>query len=195
MHGQIMKRALATIALLAATIAAPARAATFTFYATMSGENEAPPNASTAMGNFTAILDDVANSFFVDLSYSGLSTNASAGILHCCAPAGANAVSILNFTGFPSATSGRYSRTLFGLTEADITSIKSGLSYINIHTFALPQGEIRGQLISSADAPIPEPVTWVMMVAGFGMLGLSLRRKPRQKVRFNLSWGPPANAR
>ncbi|TAJ74365.1 MAG: CHRD domain-containing protein [Phenylobacterium sp.] len=180
-----MKRALATIALLAAALAGTAHAATFNFYGTMSGENEAPANASAATGDFTAILDDVANSFFVDLSYSGLSTNASIGILHCCAPAGANAVSILNFTGFPSATSGTYSSTLFGLTEADITGIKSGLSYINIHTVALPQGEIRGQLISSAGAAIPEPVTWVMIVVGFGVLGSSLRRKQRQKLRFN----------
>lgn len=177
LRGGSIKRALATIAFLfvTATVTAPASAETFVFSGTMSGLNEAPPNASTATGSFNAVLDDMANSFFVDLSFAGLSSNASSGNLHCCAPAGANAGSILDFTGFPSATSGTYSRTLYGLTDANVTEIKSGLSYINIRTFALPAGEIRGQLMLSATASVPEPATWAMMLVGFGAIGATMR--------------------
>jgi len=31
---------------------------------------------------------------------------------------------------------------------------------------------------------VPEPATWAMMLAGFGMLGFALRRRPTQRVRF-----------
>ena len=54
-HGRKMKRALAVVALLTLTIAAPAQAATFAFSGKLRGANEAPASASTATGSFTAI--------------------------------------------------------------------------------------------------------------------------------------------
>jgi hypothetical protein len=32
--------------------------------------------------------------------------------------------------------------------------------------------------------PVPEPATWAMMIAGFGAVGIGLRRRRRQAVRF-----------
>ena len=175
-----MKRALANIGCLcmSITVVVPAQAATVVFSGTMSGASEVPlPSPSTGTGSFTAVLDDVGNSLFVDLSFSGLSSNAVAGILHCCAPAGGNGLVLRQFTGFPFATSGTYSTTLFGLTNVDVASIKSGLSYINIHTAALPAGEIRGQLVAAAPGSAPEPDSWLMMIAGLGLAGASMRRR------------------
>lgn len=37
---------------------------------------------------------------------------------------------------------------------------------------------------STVPAAVPEPATWAMMLAGFGMLGFALRRRPAQRVRF-----------
>jgi hypothetical protein len=45
-------------------------------------------------------------------------------------------------------------------------------TYLNIHTSVVPGGEIRGFL-----AAIPEPGTWVLTIAGFGLIGAALRRR------------------
>ena len=157
---------------------APAPAATVVFSGTMSGANEVPlPVPSTATGSFTAVLDDVEHSLSVDLSFSGLSSNASAGILHCCASAVANGPVLRQFTGFPFATSGTYSGKVFGLTNTEMADIMSGLSYINIHTLALPAGEIRGQLVLAAPGSAPEPGTWLMTIVGLGLTGAAMRRR------------------
>jgi hypothetical protein len=36
---------------------------------------------------------------------------------------------------------------------------------------------------TSAVAAVPEPTTWAMMIAGFGIVGFSLRRRSKQAVR------------
>lgn len=33
-----------------------------------------------------------------------------------------------------------------------------------------------------SDSGVPEPATWAMMIAGFGLMGLALRRKPRSEA-------------
>lgn len=36
----------------------------------------------------------------------------------------------------------------------------------------------------SIDGPVPEPVTWMMMILGFGAVGYAMRRRPKAVVRF-----------
>ncbi len=182
-----MIKAIKSIASLTILVAAPVHATTYVFSGTLNGANEFPANASTATGSYNAVLDDAANSFFVNLSFSGLASNATAGLLHCCAPAGVNAPVILQLTGFPPTTSGTYSNTLFGLTSADVTGIKSGLSYIDIITPMSPAGEIQGQLVPAAVASVPEPATWAMMLLGFGFVGGILRRRQYTRTKLNLA--------
>ena len=40
------------------------------------------------------------------------------------------------------------------------------------------------QVIASADATVPEPASWALMVGGFGMVGAVLRRRPRSVVVY-----------
>ncbi|MEA3078990.1 MAG: hypothetical protein QOF05_398, partial [Sphingomonadales bacterium] len=54
-----------------------------------------------------------------------------------------------------------------------LSAIASGRSYLNIHTTSFPGGEIRGFLV----AVVPEPATWMMMLLGFGAIGLAVRRR------------------
>jgi hypothetical protein len=178
-----VSKLLIALAWCTAVCSKPAFAATIVFSGTLSGLSEFPANGSTGTGSFGAILDDSANSFSVDISFAGLTSNAASGNVHCCAAAGANAPGILTFINFPSVTSGTYSNTFVGLSSARVTEIKSGLAYINIHTLALPGGEIRAQL-TPAGSPAPEPATWALFIGGFGLVGLAMRRRNRTSVRL-----------
>lgn len=133
-----------------------------TFKATMSGANEVPANASAGTGSFTATLDTVTNLFIYDLTFAGLSANVNNGHIHGPAAVGVNAGTTINFNTFPGATfgfgnpsgAGHGALTLNAATAITATingdSLKkllfAGLTYVNIHTTAIPGGEIRGQI-------------------------------------------------
>ena len=178
----VFKRLIA-LALCIGACSPPAFAATFMFSGTLSGLNEIPANSSAGTGSFNALLDDSVNSLTVNISFADLASNASTGIIHCCAAADANAPAILTFTGFPGTTSGTYSNTFVGLSLASVAGLKSGLSYINIHTFAMPSGEIRAKMIP-AGSPVPEPSTWAMFIGGLGLICGAMRRRQRVNVSF-----------
>ena len=40
---------------------------------------------------------------------------------------------------------------------------------------------------ATISAPVPEPATWAMMLAGFGALGFAMRRHPRQAARIRFA--------
>ncbi len=135
---------------------------TVTFTATLSGATEVPVNTSTATGSFTATLDTLTNEFVYDLTFTGLSGNVNNGHIHGPAAAGVNAGTTINFNTLPGATFsfGLPAGTAHGATvlnaATQITATMSGdslrkllfagLTYANIHTTALPGGEIRGQI-------------------------------------------------
>ena len=118
------------------------------FLATLTGAQETPPNASPATGAGTVVLDSTGTMISVNLTFSGLSAAATAAHIHVGAPGVAGSV-IIPLTGFPAATSGTYSNT-FAITPAQVSQLRSGLLYLNIHTSTFPGGEIRGQLTSPA---------------------------------------------
>ena len=170
--------------LLLSATSNPASAAMFVYNGTLSGSNSVPTNGSTAAGSYTVTVDDVANSVAVNLAFSGLTGgNATAAHIHCCVPSNANAPVVIPFGGFPSATSGTYANTFTGISAANIFGIKQGLAYINIHDATFPGGEIRGQITGS----VPEPATWAMLLAGFALIGWTIRsykRKYNVRVAF-----------
>ncbi|MBI3416173.1 MAG: CHRD domain-containing protein [Verrucomicrobia bacterium] len=77
----------------------------------------------------------------------GLSGPATAAHIHGPADASTAAGVMVGLTA-PSASSGTLSGTidLTTLTAAQVTAIKTGNAYVNIHTAAHPAGEIRGQV-------------------------------------------------
>ena len=126
------------------------KAERFPFFATYSGANEVPPNASTATGTIVGVYDDVNNTIYYNIVFSGLSANATAAHFHAPAVPGVNAGVTLGHAGFPTAvTSGNYSK-IDVFTDAQETNLKAGLMYSNIHTSLLPGGEIRAQIILGA---------------------------------------------
>lgn len=146
-------------------------------------------------------LADDMNSFSVLITFSGLTSNAVAGHVHCCSTTTANSPVAIGFT-VPSATAGTitgsydltqastYSSgfltasggTVMGARSAFLAGLGSNLAYFNVHTVTNPGGEIRGQLAPA----IPEPASWAMMVVGLGMVGGSARYRRR---RTTLAFG------
>ncbi|MFP5394408.1 MAG: CHRD domain-containing protein, partial [Gammaproteobacteria bacterium] len=60
--------------------------------------------------------------------------------------------------------------------DALLAGINAHEAYLNIHTNLYPGGEIRGFLVEVA-APVPEPQTYAMMLAGLAGLGVMARRR------------------
>ena len=144
-----------------------AGAATITFNVVLDGAQEG--NLSTATGAATLILDDVANTLDMNLTYTGLTSPLSNAHIHCCSlpptPAGVIIPMVPPMT--TGATSGSFAN-VFSITPAQVTQIKSGLSYINLHNSAFPGGEIRGQIV-------PEPGT--LALTSLGLVGLAAVRR------------------
>jgi hypothetical protein len=71
---------------LAAALILPiaAYADPMTFIANLSGANENPPNASQGTGLATIVLDPVAQTLEVNVTFSGLGSNDTAAHIHCC---------------------------------------------------------------------------------------------------------------
>jgi hypothetical protein len=200
-----MKRAdirmLLAIALSIATclvLTAPdAHADSFTFTANLTGALESPATDSLGTGFASVVLDTVANTMRVNVTFSDLTGGTTASHIHCCLASpfltGANvgvATTIPTFTDFPlMVTSGTYDH-VFDLTLASsynpmfdgatvasqeaalVTGIESGETYLNIHTTKYMSGEIRGFLV-----PTPEPSTLLLFDAGLIVLaGLAGRK-------------------
>ena len=96
----------------------------------------------------------------------------------CCAAAPANAgvaTQTPSFPGFPTGgASGSYNQG-FDLNapaayNAAFVAPHGGQAYFNVHTTFARGGEIRGQV-----ALIPEPASWALMIAGFGIAGAAIR--------------------
>jgi hypothetical protein len=194
-----MKRVLPILALAAASgLAAPALAQSggTNYQAVAVGALEVPPNASP--GTATVAVEIPGRQLLVDASFRGLLGTVTGAHIHCCtddAFTGASGIA-LPFTGFPTGVTGgeyaaafnlgdatsydpaflaEYGGTASGAAAALLAGIYANEAYVNIHTDAYPNGEIRGFLVA---APIPEPAEWAMLGAGLaGLLWMNRRRR------------------
>src|SRR5918993_195433 len=118
-----------------------------TFTATLTGAQQVPAVSSAGTGTGTVTLNTAENQITVNLTFSGLTSNANAAHIHGAAAAGANAGVLFDFTSVtPAATSGTIPQQTFAITPAQVAELKAGLYYFNIHTSNFGGGEIRGQI-------------------------------------------------
>ena len=195
-----MKAMRALIAFAAALLAAaPAFGQTTVYTTTLSGPAENPPNASAGTGFATVTVNTVAHTLRVQQTFSGLSAPTTASHIHCCitTPGGNAGVATMTptFSGFPlGVTFGSMDQTFdtlatstynapfvtanggtaAGAEAALFAGIAAGTAYVNIHTTQNPGGEIRGFL--AVAAPVPEPETYALFLAGLVSLGVAARR-------------------
>jgi hypothetical protein len=200
-----MKHILPVIALAAASsLAIPALAQSgggTTYQTTATGPAEQPPNNSP--GTSTVMIDISGSNLMVEAPFRDLVGTTIDAHLHCCttAPSSGVAPVAMPFVGFPvGVRSGTYANTIplddvmsydpfflaahggtpQGAASALLDAMNAGEAYVNIHTSAYPNGEIRGFVMA---APIPEPAQWSMLAGGLGGLLLIGRRLRRERVR------------
>ncbi len=117
------------------------------YYATLTGAQEVPPNASTATGTATFIFDPETRTMSGTVNTAGVVGTASH--IHIGAIGVAAGVAI-PFTGGPST----WTMPSTVLTEAQVASLVAGNFYANVHSAAIPGGEIRGQLYLPAKVAV-----------------------------------------
>ncbi len=123
---------------------------TTTLAATLDGADEVPPTGSPAAGSVTATVD--GDTLSVIGSFSGLEGNltsmeGSSAHIHSGAPGVSGPVVFpLDVIAGGDSRSGIVTLTTT-LDDAQKAAIESGGYYVNVHSEAFPEGEIRGQLL------------------------------------------------
>ena len=190
--------------IMALCVSSASQAAIYT--TTLSGPAEAIPNTSAGTGKATVNFDLTAHLLNIDMSFSGLTSGTTASHIHCCTPpptAAAVATQVPTFIGFPlGVTSGTYSHTFntldaatwnptfvtasggsaAGAEAALAAGLAAGVSYLNIHTSAFPNGEIRGFLTAATNGQAPEPPALALFAIAVGAL-VAAGRKRRSSAR------------
>jgi hypothetical protein len=110
---------------------------------TLTGAQQVPPTNSIATGMVNILVDKTARMVYVTGNYSGLTSAATNAHIH----KGASGVSGTMITPLVyTTTSTGTLDTARAITSAEVDSILSGKTYVDIHTFTSAAGEIRGQV-------------------------------------------------
>lgn len=194
---------VASATLLLAASSQPATAALLIYQANLSGASEVPPAATPGSGSTLVTFNTALQTLRVQVDFQNLIAPTTAAHIHVRAnpsdQTGGVVTQTPSFAGFPvGVTSGSYDQTFDmtlpgsynpsflggalagGSTAVAFAYILDGLAdgraYVNVHTTSFPAGEIRGDLAAPS---IPEPGTWSLLIAGFGLTGAALRRRYR----------------
>ena len=123
-------------------MAGPAFAETISYKADLKGASEVPASSSKATGTLTATYDTATKKLTWTGNYTGLTGEATAAHFHGPAEAGKNAGVAVPIAPAKSPMEG--SATLTDVQAADLAA---GKWYVNVHTAANKDGEIRGQVL------------------------------------------------
>jgi hypothetical protein len=125
-----------------AAAAAPSSQAMQVYEATLAGTQEVPPVTTTATGSAEARYNPATSMLSWRVTYSGLSGAVTGAHIHGPAGPGQNAGVVVPFTNVATSPITGEAR----ITPEQLGQLSSGQWYVNLHTAANPNGEIRGQL-------------------------------------------------
>ena len=112
------------------------------FHAPLAGASEVPANQSKGSGASVITLDTATKVLSYTVTFKDLSGAATAAHFHGPAAAGVVAAPVVPLASRTSPSKGTAT-----LTDAQIADLRAGKWYVNVHTAAIPGGEIRGQVI------------------------------------------------
>jgi hypothetical protein len=140
---RIVGKSLAVVATVA-VLSAPslASAAVKNFMVVINGAQETPPNASAALGSGILTYDTATKTLCYAISFSPMATAEVAAHIHGPAAPGVPAGIIL---ALPLGA-GKSACVVNPPLPFDKADLFKNLYYVNIHSAALPGGEIRGQI-------------------------------------------------
>jgi hypothetical protein len=127
------------LACAALTHLAPAQ--TICLTAELEGAQEVPANASNAKGTACFVLDPVADTLSFDITFDNLSAAETAAHIHGYAGPGGIAGPLFTLPA------GLHKSGVWSYPPGDEAQILAGLAYVNVHSSAFPNGEIRGQIV------------------------------------------------
>ncbi len=114
------------------------------FHATLSGAAEVPAVDTTGKGTMRATLNNERTMLKWKAEFSALSGPVTAAHFHGPATEGVNAGVVIPLSGsMDSPMSGEVK-----LTPEQAADLQAGKWYLNLHTAAHPNGEIRGQVMA-----------------------------------------------
>lgn len=124
-----------------------AQAAPVSFDVPLTGAQQVPPVQTPGSGSASLTYDASTRVVTWNITFSGLSSQATMAHFHGPAPAGKNAgVKVwLSQKGTMEMTSPLSGQTT--LSADDAKMFEAGDMYINVHTKTNPGGEIRGQVV------------------------------------------------
>ena len=168
-----MRKSILSIALATPLCCTSAFASIDSYFAVLLGSNQVPSVGDPdGFGQALVSIDNVANSVSWNILANNVLLPLTGAHIHAGA-AGTNGPVIVDFSGSFSGN---------GLVDPDLASITpltASNFYVNIHNAVYPSGAIRGQLqfITTVSAPVPEPESYAMLLAGLGVVGFVAKRR------------------
>ena len=126
----------------ALALTSPAFAEMINYKAELKGADEVPATTSKGTGTLTATFDTATKKLTWKGTYTGLSGDATAAHFHGPAEPGKNAGVVVPIAPAKSPLDGAAT-----LTDVQAADLAAGKWYVNIHTAANKDGEIRGQVV------------------------------------------------
>lgn len=169
-----MKTLLPIPMLLACALWAQAQG-TLQFRATLTGSQVVPPNSDPTVAFADFWLNGNVLDFYIAVPAITFTTDR--GTINGPAFSGSLAPVLFDLGGFAfypgsslgdppgyhsgSPPSGPFGAGPFTLSTDQINQLEAGLWYVEITSFTMPDGQLRGQIL-----PVPEPSTWALFGTG-----------------------------